>query len=153
MPASLDLSGGNCSGGMSYKVHEIQSDTFWNITVCNNVNYSADTPGNQIALDAFSWSLVIVYILTFLLGLVGNVLVCFAIWRNKKMRTVTNIFLVNLAATDLGVIIVCLPPALVADVTDTWFLGTAFCKIHLFFSVSRSTDSPLYIFHFSKQGY
>lgn len=82
------------------------------------------------------WALIVTYMLTFCVGLIGNFLVCFAIWRNKNMRTITNMFIVNLSVADLAVIILCLPSALLVDVTQTWFLGTAFCKIHLFLQVS-----------------
>ena len=51
------------------------------------------------------------------------------------MRTVANVFLVNLAAADLGVIIICIPPALLANVANTWFLGGPFCNIDLCLSV------------------
>ncbi|XP_045199926.2 orexin receptor type 2-like [Mercenaria mercenaria] len=78
------------------------------------------------------WVLIVAYALTFFVGLIGNFLVCFAIWRNKNMRTVTNMFIVNLSVADLAVIILCLPSALLIDVTQTWFLGTTLCKIHLF---------------------
>lgn len=82
--------------------------------------------------EPFEWGLIVLYIVTFFVGLIGNSLVCFAIWRNTKMRTITNIFIVNLSVADLGVIIICLPSTLLVDVTETWFLGTPFCKIHLF---------------------
>lgn len=51
------------------------------------------------------------------------------------MRTVTNIFIVNLAIADLAVIIICLPPTLLSDVTETWYFGFAMCKIALFLQV------------------
>lgn len=82
------------------------------------------------------WILISLFALTFFTGLVGNFLVCFAIWRNRTMRTVTNIFIVNLAMSDLTVIIVCLPPTLLSDVTETWFMGLAMCKIALYLMVS-----------------
>ncbi|XP_060574756.1 orexin receptor type 2-like isoform X1 [Ruditapes philippinarum] len=78
------------------------------------------------------WVLIVVYALTFFVGLIGNILVCFAIWRNKNMRTITNMFIVNLSVADLAVIILCLPSALLIDVTETWYLGNTFCKIHIF---------------------
>lgn len=52
------------------------------------------------------------------------------------MRTVTNIFIVNLAVADFFVILFCLPPTVVWDVTETWFMGNAMCKIVLYFQVS-----------------
>ena len=116
--------------------YQFPNNTMMNMSTCKNNCSAQGGQGLNVILDAFSWVLVGLYSLTFLIGLIGNALVCFAVWRNKNMRTVTNIFLVNLAAADLGVIIICLPPALVTDITNSWFLGTVFCKIHLFLSVS-----------------
>ena len=61
--------------------------------------------------------------------------VCFAVWRNQNMRTVTNVFIVNLAVGDFLVILLCLPPTLVQNVSLTWFLGAAMCKTLLFLQV------------------
>jgi len=52
------------------------------------------------------------------------------------MRTVTNYFIVNLAVADFLVILICLPPTVLWDVTETWFMGTLACKIVLYFQVS-----------------
>lgn len=90
----------------------------------------------------YEWIVVIVYILTFMVGLTGNVLVCFAVWRNRQMRTITNMFIVNLSIADLGILIICLPPTLLVDVTETWFMGLAMCKFVYFLMVS--TLSNLY---------
>lgn len=67
---------------------------------------------------------------------IGNILVCIAVYANATMRTVTNIFIVNLAIADLLVIILCLPPTVIWDVTETWFLGEAMCKGILYLQVS-----------------
>lgn len=66
---------------------------------------------------------------------VGNALVCMAVYTNYTMRTVTNIFIVNLAVADFLVILFCLPPTVVWDVTETWFLGKTMCKIVMYFQV------------------
>ncbi|CAH1775170.1 unnamed protein product [Owenia fusiformis] len=75
------------------------------------------------------WFLILLYTIIFIVGIVGNFLVCFAVWRNHHMRTVTNYFIVNLAIGDFLVILVCLPPTVLTDVTETWYLGTVMCKI------------------------
>ncbi|KAH0821636.1 hypothetical protein GEV33_001155 [Tenebrio molitor] len=54
------------------------------------------------------------------------------------MRTVTNYFIVNLAVADFLVILFCLPPSVVWDVTITWFFGVAMCKIVLYLQVLDS---------------
>lgn len=99
---------------------------------CETMDDYFDRLNAYIYPEPFEWGLIVLYIITFLVGLVGNSLVCFAVWRNTKMRTITNMFIVNLSVADLGVIIICLPSTLLVDVTETWFLGTTFCKIHLF---------------------
>lgn len=60
---------------------------------------------------------------------VPPVLVCFAVWKNRHMRTVTNYFIVNLSFADVLVTIICLPASLVVDITETWFFGNTLCKI------------------------
>lgn len=67
---------------------------------------------------------------------IGNALVCLAVWSNHSMRTVTNIFIVNLAVADFFVILFCLPPTVIWDVTETWFLSETMCKVVIYFQVS-----------------
>lgn len=47
-------------------------------------------------------------------GLIGNTLVCFLVRRTPRLRTVTNLIISNLAATDLGVCIFKIPVSLVS---------------------------------------
>lgn len=92
--------------------------------------------GSYIIPQWYEWIVIAMYILTFIIGLSGNILVCFAVWRNRQMRTVTNMFIVNLSVADLGIIIICLPPTLLVDVTETWFMGHVMCKLVYFLMVS-----------------
>lgn len=79
--------------------------------------------------NPFEWVLIVLYFYVFAVGLVGNFLVCFAVLRNRHMRTVTNYFIVNLATADFMVILICLPPTVLEDVTETWYMGKIMCKI------------------------
>ncbi|KAG5684063.1 hypothetical protein PVAND_013312 [Polypedilum vanderplanki] len=74
---------------------------------------------------------------------IGNALVCLAVWSNHSMRTVTNIFIVNLAVADFFVILFCLPPTVIWDVTETWFLGETMCKVVIYFQTVSVTVSIL----------
>lgn len=85
---------------------------------------------------AWMWVLICLHCIVFVVGLVGNTLVCVAVYRNHTMRTVTNYFIVNLAVADFLVILFCLPPSVVWDVTSTWFFGLAMCKVVLYLQVS-----------------
>lgn len=86
----------------------------------------------------WTWVLIFFHSVVFVIGLVGNTLVCIAVYRNHTMRTVTNYFIVNLAVADFLVILFCLPPSVIWDVTMTWFFGIAMCKIVLYLQVSTS---------------
>ncbi|XP_046739134.1 orexin receptor type 2-like isoform X1 [Diprion similis] len=96
---------------------------------------------NHIFPDVNDWILIAMHSVVFVAGLVGNALVCVAVYRNHSMRTVTNYFIVNLAVADLLVILICLPPTVVWDVTETWFLGLRLCKaVPYFQTVSVSVS-------------
>ena len=43
----------------------------------------------------------VVYAVIFVLGVLGNVSTCLVIFRNKYMQTPTNVYLANLAVSDL----------------------------------------------------
>ncbi|XP_011501190.1 PREDICTED: orexin receptor type 2-like [Ceratosolen solmsi marchali] len=94
---------------------------------------------DHIYPKSYEWILIAMHCVVFVIGLVGNALVCLAVYRNHTMRTVTNYFIVNLAVADLLVIIVCLPPTIVWDITETWFLGLLPCKIILYLQVIKMT--------------
>lgn len=51
----------------------------------------------------------LVYITIFVLGVFGNVLVCFVVARNKAMHTVTNLFITNLALSDILLCVLAVP--------------------------------------------
>ncbi|XP_015365789.1 PREDICTED: orexin receptor type 2-like isoform X2 [Diuraphis noxia] len=92
-------------------------------------NYLVD----YITPQKSEWVFIVMHSMVFVVGLIGNALVCVAVYRNRTMRTVTNYFIVNLAVADFLVILICLPPTVVWDVTETWFMGTVACKMVLYF--------------------
>lgn len=59
---------------------------------------------------------IISYSLIFFLCMVGNTVVCFIVVRNKHMQTVTNLFILNLAISDLLVGIFCMPLTLLDNI-------------------------------------
>lgn len=86
--------------------------------------------------STYEWLLIVLHLTVFFVGLVGNALVCISVYRNHSMRTVTNYFIVNLAVADFLVILFCLPPSVLWDVTETWFFGSLMCKLVLYLQVS-----------------
>ncbi|KAM6182281.1 neuropeptide FF receptor 1 [Erethizon dorsatum] len=72
---------------------------------------------------------IVAYLLIFLLCMVGNALVCFIVLKNRHMRTVTNMFILNLAVSDLLVGIFCMPTTLVDNLITGWPFDNATCKM------------------------
>ncbi|XP_006837526.1 PREDICTED: neuropeptide FF receptor 1 [Chrysochloris asiatica] len=72
---------------------------------------------------------IVAYVLIFLLCLGGNALVCFIVLKNRHMRTVTNMFILNLAVSDLLVGIFCMPTTLVDNLITGWPFDNATCKM------------------------
>ena len=71
----------------------------------------------------------IIFGLITLLGVVGNLLVIYVIFSRIKMRTVTNLLLLNLAAADLSFVVICPPFTAYAFAADQWQFGNVACKL------------------------
>ncbi|KAI5615491.1 neuropeptide FF receptor 2 [Silurus asotus] len=80
--------------------------------------------------DSFvSLIFIVSYLLIFMVCMVGNGLVCFIVLRSKHMRTVTNLFILNLAISDLLVGFFCMPTTLVDNIITGWPFGSLVCKL------------------------
>jgi len=76
---------------------------------------------------------VFVYTLLSILTVGGNALVCLIVFHFMGIITVTNLFIANLAVTDLFIGLFCIPIVLISDylLTD-WPFGTFMCKFTSF---------------------
>lgn len=124
-------------GGEDYSAAVNVTDNTTTAANCSNEYCVSDEQYLDMIRDyirpsAFEWCLIAFYLAVFALGLVGNALVCFVVWNDRQLRTVTNLFIVNLAVADLVIVVVCLPPTVLGDVTETWYLGPVMCKIVLY---------------------
>ena len=89
---------------------------------------TAEAPnGFSTDLKAIKLSL---YAIIFLLSAVGNSLVCIVILRRKRMKTVTNYFILNLAIADLTFTCICIPFDVPVEVMGyPWPYGSLLCKV------------------------
>ncbi|XP_013419052.1 prolactin-releasing peptide receptor [Lingula anatina] len=72
---------------------------------------------------------ILFYCVIFLLGVSGNSLVVFVVSRNRHMRTITNIFICNLAISDILMCLLAIPFTPMSYFMNTWTFGDAICKI------------------------
>uniref|UniRef100_A0A3B3ZRK0 G-protein coupled receptors family 1 profile domain-containing protein n=1 Tax=Periophthalmus magnuspinnatus TaxID=409849 RepID=A0A3B3ZRK0_9GOBI len=68
-------------------------------------------------------------IFTIVVDILGNLLVIFSVYRNKKLRNAGNIFVVSLAVADLVVAIYPYPLVLSSIFHNGWSLGYMHCQI------------------------
>lgn len=69
------------------------------------------------------------YSVIFLLAVIGNSLVILTLVQNKRMRTITNLFLLNLAVSDLFLGVFCMPFTLVGMLLRDFIFGELMCKL------------------------
>ncbi|XP_068168069.1 neuropeptide FF receptor 1 like 2 [Antennarius striatus] len=74
-------------------------------------------------------SYILAYLIIFLLCVVGNILMCVIVVENRHMHTVINLFILNLAISDLLVGIFCIPTTLVDNLITGWPFSSAVCKM------------------------
>ncbi|CAH1784317.1 unnamed protein product [Owenia fusiformis] len=73
--------------------------------------------------------LIIAFGILILVSLFGNVLMCHVIIKNKRMWTVTNLFITNLAIADIVITIVNIPFNIARFAFNEWPFGTAMCHL------------------------
>ncbi|KAL3877881.1 hypothetical protein ACJMK2_035525 [Sinanodonta woodiana] len=93
-------------------------------------------PGDIPVIQIF---LVTSYVLICICGLIGNSLVIYVVLRFTKMKTVTNMYILNLAVSD-ALFLISLPFLIPTTIMEYWMFGTAMCKIYfVLFSINLFT--------------
>ncbi|XP_038598194.1 C-C chemokine receptor type 8-like [Tachyglossus aculeatus] len=119
-------------------------------------DYETSVCNTEDSQKASSGPLAALYCLLFTAGLLGNVLVVLVLAAHKKPRSTTDIYLLNLAISDL-LFVLCLP-FLAYDNLDQWVFGNWLCKLvsgvhylgffsSIFFITLMSVDRYLAIVH------
>jgi hypothetical protein len=64
----------------------------------------------------------------------GNLMVCWAIFRNKRLRTLPNIYVATLAVSDILMASFCMPLSVEVLITSNWTKSFDVCQFQGFFS-------------------
>lgn len=72
--------------------------------------------------------MILLYAVIIVFGCFANGLICYAIVNKKKLRTVRNIFIMNLAVSDMIMCVFCVPFTLVKLLLKNWPLGGILCR-------------------------
>ncbi|KAM5213747.1 histamine H2 receptor isoform 1-T3 [Hipposideros larvatus] len=88
-----------------------------------------------------------------LVTIAGNVVVCLAVGLNRRLRSLTNCFIVSLAITDLLLGLLVLPFSAFYQLSCRWSFGKVFCNIYTSLDVMLCTASILNLFMISLDRY
>ena len=100
-----------------------------NTTMASHYNWSRH-PDMDIIEDAGVQAFFFIcYTTIFVLGVFGNVLVCYVVGRNRAMQTVTNFFITNLALSDILLCILAVPFTPLYSFVGHWVFGRLMCHL------------------------
>lgn len=72
---------------------------------------------------------IALYITILFLAIIGNALVILTLIQNRRMRTITNVFLLNLAFSDILLGVLCMPITLIGTLLRDFVFGEVMCKL------------------------
>lgn len=140
--AGVDASLAVC--GQNYMLSGSSSDNnaadaagFNDVYTNNDINSSSSRgTGDSAAADSlagvhyFQALVYCMYLVIFVIALLGNGIVCYVVRSTPRMRTVTNILIVNLAVGDILMTVFCVPFSFVSIlVLAYWPFGAAMCYL------------------------
>nr|XP_005168713.1 KISS1 receptor b isoform X1 [Danio rerio] len=76
-----------------------------------------------------TWLVPLFFTLIMFVGLVGNLIVIYVVIKNQQMKTVTNLYIVNLATTDILFLVCCVPFTATVYVLPSWIFGDFMCRL------------------------
>lgn len=100
-----------------------QSD---NTTVCTVATMAPEDTRSPVAI-AIQASFLLIIILS---SLVGNTLIILAIYRNLSLRSITSVFIANLAVADFLLALLGMPFTMASSITYDWVFGEVWCTIN-----------------------
>ncbi len=123
--SQVDWTGNGSSNGLGFDGQEGATEEMW-ATGLNQTTEASELvahrmprpnyhlilgePKHSIDLNlSFRIVFYLIYGLIFAFGIIGNLLVCWVVFRQTSMRTVTNIFIANLALSDILLCLFCVP--------------------------------------------
>ncbi|XP_076377106.1 5-hydroxytryptamine receptor 7 isoform X1 [Megalopta genalis] len=101
-------------------------------------------PGKNSPYTAAQAILIALVLGTIIVGtVIGNILVCVAVFLVRKLRRPCNYLLVSLAVSDLCVALLVMPMALLYEISGNWSFGAIMCDVWVSFDVLSCTASIL----------
>ena len=95
----------------------------------NSMMHAAQEPGTEYFVLASALGVIM------LLAIFGNATLIATILRSSKLRTHTNMFILNLACADMGVALLCMPFSIITCISRDWIFGDSLCHLNGFMNI------------------
>ncbi|XP_066301237.1 G-protein coupled receptor 54-like [Branchiostoma lanceolatum] len=121
---------------------EIVPETTWPILEVSNTSEMDNLTGNnslpqaevgQPDLGPEAYVVPTVFAIICIIGIAGNALVIYVVWKYQQMKSVTNYYIVNLAIADIAFLVCCVPFSATVFATTSWTFGLFMCKFVNYF--------------------
>ncbi|CAH1368909.1 hypothetical protein MTP99_010414 [Tenebrio molitor] len=130
--------------GANFTMEDLMSTDIFLTTNATNLQNETDFyPEEDYIYDKIYIRVIFmsVYTIVFCLCFFGNLLVILVVTLSRRLRSITNFFLANLAVADFCVAIFCVYQNLLIYIVDSWMLGEFLCKMYLFIQSLSNTAS------------
>jgi len=97
-----------------------------NTTDCTEATMQAEDTRSSVAIAIQAAFLLIIM----LSSLIGNTLIILAIYRNHSLRSITSVFIANLAMADFLLALLGMPFTMASSITYEWVFGQVWCTIN-----------------------
>ena len=91
--------------------------------------------------NALVWTETVLLAVINVMAFLGNLLTCFAVYRNQRLRTLANMFVIALGISDILLSIFCMPFSVVTLFRGRWMFGESFCRFDGFAALTVSLAS------------
>lgn len=99
------------------------------VHVINGTHQPIDSPRHMVMPIITTIILFLAYGILCVISIFGNTIVCYVIFKNKRLHTATNFFIANLALSDLLVTFVNVPFNIARNVLVDWPFGQLPCHL------------------------
>ncbi|KAL7743327.1 hypothetical protein ACLKA6_012489 [Drosophila palustris] len=99
---------------------------------------------SRVIADVPIW-VIPCYSIILLCAVIGNLLVVLTLVQNRRMRTITNVFLLNLAISDILLGVLCMPVTLIGTLLRNFIFGEFLCKLIQFAQVGSEIEDKLQV--------
>ncbi len=82
--------------------------------------------------EALVWTETVLLAIINFVAFFGNLLTCYAVYRNQRLRTLTNMFVLALGVSDILMSTWCMPFSVATLFHGQWLFGESFCRFHGF---------------------